>query len=649
MLTAIRQWVIRTMMKSKGETGIVKTIPKRDLVELNTQVTAQRLMENGIDPNSLKNADQVENAVIAIENRPKIQEGIRSTPEAKVFDMEGKEIPPGSRIMGGKELTDSPLNDLKSIVDDSKPIGDLPPPGSRGGKDDIAAPFASQEETMSNMIKDELMKTDNAFSDLVKTTKKGPKTLKEREAEVLAGMEKNNKEAVQRIRNRKMVKDAIDNMSPTFVKGDRKYNAQMVAEDLADKKFGKEFYDLDQRQQMDLYDEALEGYDELTRGMPDPEDFAQGGRAGFKAGLGKRFLELLKPKPKPKFDEKRFREGPIDLDFLENIDKKDLAPFIRTRDTMGPGGYGMYDNFADMPAGLRAAELIKTIKGPRNEINYKAAELFLGKRLRGDESADELIQMLNRKEMRADGGRIGLKEGMSRRNFLKIMGGLAAIPIVGKFFKVAKAGKTVTKVPIIKTENVAGKPEWFDALVNKVIIEGDDVTKKFATAERQSIHQKRLDDGSVVRVTEDVDEGAVRVEYDSDANVFEDTVQMEYKKPLPDEGAPDPAAEFTTAESGPVGRQVGPDDYDMDIDEVGGSSIRDLDSDVSKLKEYATGKGPTMREIIQNKKRKDRAKAISEDPEAQSDAIVRRQGEMLDYDVPDDAFASGGIARMLGE
>ena len=86
MLNVIRNWVIKTMMKSKGETGIVKTIPKRDLVELNTQITAQRLMENGIDPNSLKNTNQVENAIIAIENRPKIQEGIRSTPEAKVFD-----------------------------------------------------------------------------------------------------------------------------------------------------------------------------------------------------------------------------------------------------------------------------------------------------------------------------------------------------------------------------------------------------------------------------------------------------------------------------------------------------------------------------------------------------------------------------------
>ena len=123
---------------------------------------------------------------------------------------------------------------------------------------------------------------------------------------------------------------------------------------------------------------------------------------------------------------------------------------------------------------------------------------------------------------------------------------------------------------------------------------------------------------------------------------------MQYKKPLPDEGDPRPTAEFTTAESGPVGRQSGPDDYDLDVDEVGGTSIRDLDSDVSKLKEYATDKGPTMREIVQNKKRRDKAQRITEDPEAQTDAVIRRQGEMLDVD-PDPDFASGGIARMLGE
>ena len=55
-----------------------------------------------------------------------------------------------------------------------------------------------------------------------------------------------------------------------------------------------------------------------------------------------------------------------------------------------------------------------------------------------------------------------------------------------------------------------------------------------------------------------IDDGAVRVEYQSEQNVFGDDVQLQYKKPLPDEGDPRPTAEFTTAESGPVGRQVVP-------------------------------------------------------------------------------------------
>ena len=54
-----------------------------------------------------------------------------------------------------------------------------------------------------------------------------------------------------------------------------------------------------------------------------------------------------------------------------------------------------------------------------------------------------------------------------------------------------------------------------------------------------------------------------------------------------------------------------------------------------------------MKELVQNIKRKDKAKRITEDPEAQSDAVIRRQG---DYDPSDyDDYASGGIARMLGE
>jgi len=252
------------------------------------------------------------------------------------------------------------------------------------------------------------------------------------------------------------------------------------------------------------------------------------------------------------------------------------------------------------------------------------------------------------RDLNADGGRIGFKDGMSRRTFLKIFSGLVSLPIIGKVFAPLKLAKGVKNVPVIKTENVAGKPEWFDQLVNKVIIEGDDMTKQFATKEREIVHATKIDEDNFVIVTQDLDEGAVRVELQSDANVFGETVQLQYKKPLPDEIVPNPKAEFTTAESGPVGRQVGPDDYDIELDEVGGTSIRDLDSDVSKLKEYATGQKPSMKELVQNIKRRKKAQRITNDPEAQSDAIIARQGEAFP-DTPDDDFASGGIARMLGE
>jgi hypothetical protein len=87
----------------KDQTGIVQTMPKKDIVDFNVAMTMERLMRNGVDPNSLKNANQVENALNMIDNRPKVQEGITAAKSAKVFDLEGKEIDPRSKIMGGKQ------------------------------------------------------------------------------------------------------------------------------------------------------------------------------------------------------------------------------------------------------------------------------------------------------------------------------------------------------------------------------------------------------------------------------------------------------------------------------------------------------------------------------------------------------------------
>jgi hypothetical protein len=70
-LDAIRRWVIKTFLKEKEQTGVMVNLPKKDFVDLNTSITAERLMRNGIDPNLIKSEDQVENIINQL-NKPKV-------------------------------------------------------------------------------------------------------------------------------------------------------------------------------------------------------------------------------------------------------------------------------------------------------------------------------------------------------------------------------------------------------------------------------------------------------------------------------------------------------------------------------------------------------------------------------------------------
>jgi len=106
MLTAIRQWVIKTMMKDQS--GVVRILPKREIIELNTQMTAERLMRNGINPQDMKTVGQVENVIKQIDTpKANVNTGVTSVKKADVMDMEGNKIPEGSKIIGGKEVPTS--------------------------------------------------------------------------------------------------------------------------------------------------------------------------------------------------------------------------------------------------------------------------------------------------------------------------------------------------------------------------------------------------------------------------------------------------------------------------------------------------------------------------------------------------------------
>jgi len=249
------------------------------------------------------------------------------------------------------------------------------------------------------------------------------------------------------------------------------------------------------------------------------------------------------------------------------------------------------------------------------------------------------------------GGRVGLAGGMTRRAFLKLMGGAAATIGAAKSGIISSGKKGATKKvvkEVIKTPNAPGKPEWFDALVNKVILEGDDVTKKLAIKDRQTVHTKKIDNDSEVTVYRDLDDNSVRVEYNSPDVMLDEPVSLTVKPGQADETIKKaPPAEFETYEQGFVARSNGPDDYSIDPEPMIGNSIKDLETDVTKLKEFATGEKQTLKEFVQSKKRKDKVKKINQgDIGETSDYVTKRQG---DYYPEYDDYASGGIAGMLGE
>jgi len=240
-LNIIRKWVMSKMMK-KSDDGIMVTLPDSKKVDLNTNITADRLLRNGVDIEQLTNPNQVDNLINQI-NKSEMRVISQDDPRFKgimdkimgkkgeVFDMEGKKIKPGSKIMGGKAVDE-----------------DLPPPGSRGGPDDIAAPVQSAEEATTNL-------TDSTIQKIKKM-------------EPIDAMKEANK-----VIKREGIYQALD-----------KKQAKKILDDTEDHIFERDV---------------------------DPEDFASGGRVGLKSGsylfqglkgLGKRYkgssLQSLLENPK---------------------------------------------------------------------------------------------------------------------------------------------------------------------------------------------------------------------------------------------------------------------------------------------------------------------------------------------------------------
>ena len=183
----------------------------------------------------------------------------------------------------------------------------------------------------------------------------------------------------------------------------------------------------------------------------------------------------------------------------------------------------------------------------------------------------------------AEGGRIGFADGPidpKRRLFLKLMGGIASLPIVGKFL-----GKSEVAKPVVKLAGSSTKmPDWFPDLIEKAMFSSpgkkiDADIMQYEVKELPGIEIYRHDDGRVFVEGKNEYGKSYKIEYEPPGyELIDETTGKAVKR----------KGEFIAEEEVPV--NVDPDgnaDFDVEI-------LDDLDQilgpDTRAMEEFATGR-----------------------------------------------------------
>ena len=286
----------------------------------------------------------------------------------------------------------------------------------------------------------------------------GGKNIPETEEEILARIQKENKESAERLRE-KRIKEKMDDMKE----------------------------------------------------IEDPEDMATGGRAGFKSGLGKSFLNFLKGVKKEKpFSGKEFVEKRkfIGADKIENKINQ-----IKNEKVLKEA----QEEFRKNPP----------VKFPEpGSKEYEEVLARVQRRLMGD------------RKLNATGGRAGFK--MGRRAFLKLMGGVGAGIGALKTGLLKLTGKEVAPQvvkEVVQQTTKSTPPPYFFELANKIKSLGK--PDKVTYADRVEIHRYTGKNGDEYELVEDLSTGDMKITKDklgsagSGDETYEgvmDRSVLEYKK-----------------------------------------------------------------------------------------------------------------------
>ena len=224
----------------------------------------------------------------------------------------------------------------------------------------------------------------------------------------------------------------------------------------------------------------------------------------------------------------------------------------------------------------------------------------------------------------ASGGRVGFDEGSKpkspgRRAFIKGITALAAIPIVGKYFKLGKVLERASTYTGPAIDKVKGMPEWFPGLVKKLWNEGEDVTKTYGYEERLIVKKGTLEGGDEVNLYYHMDSGDVSIDVtgpqvgkggkqaeslrpfpygETSSGAYNQEYGLRYKKGQMDETTKGkkPPDEFTVDESELHRSGPEPDDVDWYGNET---SVDGAISDLTELEAFAKNK--TVKQIHKKK------------------------------------------------
>jgi len=411
--------------------------------------------------------------------------------------------------------------------------------------------------------------------------------------------------------------EVSDDVSPGYASGDTKYNAQVLADGLAEKRYNVEFDDLDQYEQIALYDESYKYLTQLRKNFKQPEfppkavmdNLDAEGLANImrKKGIDMEVGTASKTTKKKPTVDPELQAMDDQSEMFNDFSTRNLTGIEAMKEASSIiGRKGKYKNISPEDAKTKLDEL-------QEIINKADAEPDLGTKLKDYDGDPDAM---------AEGGIIGLKQGgppnPGRRNFMKIMAGLASLPVVGKLFKGAKVAKTV--VPLTNTSTVM--PAWFPSLIDKAMDRG---IKNKIDADLLDIEVPELPGVKIQRH----DDGRVFVE---GQNEYGRPYAIEYEPPgytMVDERtgkAVKTKGDFRALDSVPeaAGPEDVPDFFPRELDEV--DDI--LGSDVRVMEEFATGSK------IKNPKRGEN---------------VVGQAEVRAENAADEGFAKGGLAYLIGE